>query len=308
MSEHEISTLLALITHSEEKNIRPSLKPGVGVVYEIGGVELQADKLKTLSEKGYLEQAGFLSFPTCPTCGDTQLTIEVRCPKCKSNMLEKGDMVIHYECNYIAPVEEFAKEIGKYVCPRCGKTLKRVGIDYGRPGIGFKCANCGEVFQFPLYLVTCSNGHTSKLDEIDMKYFPIYRKGTQLENLGYLLEIIETISESLTIRGFKVKKLSQITGVSSAKHIVPIFIESPQPLIVEFLTHESNLHYQLMQILVKSMDLNAVVILVSRPELEATLKSILNPERVRLVTASTNEEIIIKVIEEVLTLSAAAKP
>jgi hypothetical protein len=51
--------------------------------------------------------------------------------------------------------------------------LRRVGIDYGRPGLGFKCFSCHRVFQYPAIILSCEGGHDFKVDEVELKTYPV---------------------------------------------------------------------------------------------------------------------------------------
>ena len=175
---NDISTILSLLSkQSDEQELKPLLKPELGgIIYILGeNFEVTYEKLRPSEKKGLLKSKGFAAFSICSKCESLNLRAQLVCPECRSQAIFKSDLMIHYECQNTAPAEEFLSNIrGGYYCKKCRKDMKRVGIDYGNPGIGFKCSSCEKVFQFPLVLSHCESGHTSKIDELDLKSYPIY--------------------------------------------------------------------------------------------------------------------------------------
>jgi len=299
-----INLLLAMIATYKDRSITlsPTLKAGIGIVYDIMGVDVPADKLSSLHEKGYLEQISLTSFPACKTCSDVSLVIDIKCPYCKSSSLSKIDLLTHYECGFAGSIEDFLKQNQKeYTCPKCRKTLKRVGIDYGRPGIGFKCLNCGEAFQFPLYYVKCSNNHITKLDEVELKSYPVYSIGDNLRSMRHLITIIERLKEILQNAGINSKIMVKIAGKSGAQHLIPLYITNSRNICIEFLTDGDNLINQFMQIIVKSLDLDAFFLVATYVDLDQKFTSVINPQRIKIVKVKSGEEHL-TVASEVMSL------
>jgi DNA-directed RNA polymerase subunit RPC12/RpoP len=116
--ERDMLSLLALMVRQSLKEIKPVFKAKIGVVYDLAGLDIPAEKIEASRLPGYLEAAGGVSFATCPRRGSQLLSIQIRCPSCQGRSLVKADLMVHYECGYVAPVEEFAKDSG-YTCPGC---------------------------------------------------------------------------------------------------------------------------------------------------------------------------------------------
>ncbi|MCS6788654.1 MAG: hypothetical protein NZ733_05130, partial [Aigarchaeota archaeon] len=148
---------------------------GIGVYYDVGGLKLPESKMYLLADVGILKVTGHVAFPSCPICGTLDLAVDVRCPNCLGTDLAKVDLVIHYECHYSDDISRFRTEHGELVCPACSRSLKTVGIDYGRPGIGYSCNACNNKFQFPVYKMTCRNEHVMRLDELALIRVPIFK-------------------------------------------------------------------------------------------------------------------------------------
>lgn len=309
MLEHDLEFLYLLIDHlkiaSKQGDVYlvPKLKFDIGIVYEIGDFLVQASRLSTLNEKGFLEKVASSTFPTCKICDDVSLMLEVRCPFCMDNNLIKTDLMTHYECGYTGPVGSFP-EMGdsKYLCPKCKRKITRVGIDYGRPGVGFKCFRCGESYQFPLYLLKCSKGHQQRVDEINLKSYPVYRVSKRIIQFKDTLVIAEKIRDYLMSMGIDAGVLHKITGKSQATHLIPIFIDTTPPICVDFILDDEDAKDQLMAVIVKSLDVDAYFIVATFTEVEPSLASVVNPEKIKLVSVKRDNavEVILKEIEEAM--------
>jgi hypothetical protein len=303
--DNDSSVLAVLSLLSDEANkgreLRPTQKTGFGgVVYDLGsGIEISYDKLKLSEKKGLLTVSGYLAFSTCSKCEDLNLQTQLFCPECSSQDLLKSDLLIHYECQTTGPVEEFQSSVRNgYYCKRCRKELKRVGIDYGNPGIGFKCRECEKVFQFPLVLSRCSAGHTSKIDEINLKSFPKYVIGGNAEGLSTLLIESQTLKAHLEKRDIKSKMLASLMGSSGTYHVVPLLLTLPgspegENIAIEFVNDSANIEKSMLQLLMKSADLEKLrMIIVHRGEADAIeqIRSVVNPKKVRVLSGSGDSD------------------
>jgi hypothetical protein len=303
--DNDSSVLAVLSLLSDESNrgreLRPTQKTGYGgVVYDLGsGIEISYDKLKISEKKGLLTVSGYLAFSTCSKCEDLSLQTQLFCPECSSQDLLKSDLLIHYECQTTGPVGEFQSTVRNgYYCKRCRKELKRVGIDYGNPGIGFKCRECEKVFQFPLVLSRCSSGHTSKIDEINLKSFPKYVIGGNAEGLSNLLIDSQTLKTHLEKRDIKSKMLASLMGSSGTYHVVPLLLTLPgsqegENIALEFVNDDANIEKSMLQLLMKSADLEKLrMIIIHRGEADAIeqIRSVVNPKKVRVLSASGNSD------------------
>jgi len=208
----------------EGQEVRPQHIRGIGIVYNIGELTIREDKLLSLIRRGFFRIKGHIAFPICPICGDVDLSLNVYCPNCNSQDLLKVDVVIHYECHYADDISAFRRPEG-LTCPVCEKTLKVVGVDYGRPGISYKCNNCTNVFQFPLIGFTCSKGHVLRLDELVLHRSPVvvYEPSKALrESAAWkILDLVEVLKS----RGYKAEPFALLRGtVTRAEYIVDVLV------------------------------------------------------------------------------------
>ena len=116
------------------------------------------DLLDELSKIGILMREVYENRVVCPVCGSHLLAIQLSCPTCGSPKLISGSVIEHLTCGYLDLEEGFRK--GELlVCPKCGRTLKAIGVDYRKPGVMYKCGGCGKFSSSPRRRYTCSEGH-----------------------------------------------------------------------------------------------------------------------------------------------------
>jgi hypothetical protein len=304
-----ILSLLSDISN-EGKELRPFLKPEYGgIVYELGsGFEVSYEKLRQSEKKGLIRGNGFLAFTACPKCENLNLQTQLFCPECKSQALLKSDLLIHYECQSTGPVEEFQSSLRNgYYCQKCRKELKRVGIDYGNPGIGFKCSSCEKVFQFPLVLSRCDYGHSSRIDELDLKSYPKYTLGGNAKGLSTLLVECRNLKSELEKKSMKVKILATLRGASGATHVAPLLLTKPfqgsdEQIALELVSDESNFEKTVLQLLLKSADLQSVkMIIIYKGSLTSIdhIKAVVNPQKVKVLLLTDPAQLPDQIIKEV---------
>lgn len=299
-----VLAILSLLSESsnEGKELRPILDSGYGgIVYDLGsGFEVAYEKLRQSEKKGLLDSSGFLAFSACPKCDSLNLQTQLFCPDCSSQDLIKSDLLIHYDCQSTGPIEEFqSKIVNGYYCHKCRKELKRVGIDYGNPGIGFKCSSCEKVFQFPRVLSRCDSGHTSKIDELNLKSYPKYTLGSNAKGLSPLLVESRNLKNALDKKNIQSKILTTIKGVSGASHVVPLLLTMPSPpegeinekekVAIEFINDESNFEKSVLQLLLKSADLEKIRMIIIYKGSSTSIdqiKAIVNPKKVKVLLAT----------------------
>lgn len=282
------STLAFLASYAGKSTepISPVFRHGTGVVYEINGVELSVEKIKAYEQERLLSVAGTKPFPACPRCTSLLLSIQLNCPDCKKQSLARSEIMIHYECEYSGQVEEFvSQKDSEYVCPKCSKTLKRVGIEYGKPGIGFKCRDCRRVFQYPLVNIACSSGHLSKLDELDLKPFPMYMVNEDIQGFADLAGYFISIQKALLGSSIESEVLARVRGRSGVVHILPLVVRTAKvQAVVDFILNEAGSDAKVLQKILRSADLGQFVALLFVPSpLVGQLSSMVNPEKIRLL-------------------------
>jgi len=303
---HFFSSIYKLLSRREEVEFRPRLNPEVGVTYDFFGIEVPAEKARLYWEKDFLEVSDEVAFPACPKCWDVRLTILLLCPKCGSMNLEKRDLMIHYECNYLAPVEVF-EEIreGVYKCPRCGRAMSRIGIDYGRPGLGFNCKKCGAIFQVPLLEMECRNGHRSRIQDLEVERFPVYRLSRQVVKFAPIYNFLERLWGELVQRGLASELFARIRGVSGQIHIVPLYVDSSPAVVIEIMPPDFIDEQSLLGVAIKALDISDSIILLILPGgVFEQVEEVFNPERVKVIRVASLENSVGEIVDEVVRLAS----
>lgn len=305
---NEITALLSLLSENPDNpELRPALRPELGgVVYDLGsGFNIPYEKLKPTEKKGILKRVGFTSFPACPKCKSLNLQTRLGCPDCKSQAIFKSDLLVHYECQNTGPVEEFQSSVHNgYYCQKCRKELKRVGIDYGNPGIGFKCSACEKVFQFPLVMSHCGDNHASKIDELDLSSYPNYIIGENAKGLSILLSETQTLKKALEKENIRSQILVQLRGASGANHVIPLLLIAPsgEQVAIEFITDESQIEQAILQLLLKSADLpktRMIIVCKSSSPIDHITK-VVNPLKVKVLLSAEISLLSRQIIQEVI--------
>jgi hypothetical protein len=284
----DIFAVISLWAESDEKELRPFLAQGMGIVYDLAGFHVTYEKIKIAEKKGFLKTAGSTSFSSCPKCQSHVLQVQLVCPDCKFQSIVKSDLLIHYDCQYSGPVEEFRSSLRDgYFCRKCNKELKRVGIDYGNPGIGFKCSNCEKVFQFPVVLSYCDEGHSSKIDELDLRSYPNFVIGDNAPGLAKVLADSRALHGILQKSNIHSELTVQLAGASGTNHLIPLLVTTPagDKVAVEFTPEEPDIEQIILQLLLKSADLEKTrMVIISRStDLVAQITQLVNPQKVRAV-------------------------
>jgi hypothetical protein len=180
--------------------------------------------LNDLYEEGILKREFYDKIFQCQKCGSFQVKLNPVCPNCNSFNLSKDRTIEHLECGHVDFEENFKTEKG-YVCPKCGKELKQIGVDYSRPGILYKCRDCNEIFGEPLDRWRCMKClSTFPRMEIKEKDIYTYTLNDAVRD-KILLEIRpkRQIEEFLKRGGYDVQSSTRIAGRSGMKHEVDIF-------------------------------------------------------------------------------------
>jgi predicted RNA-binding Zn-ribbon protein involved in translation (DUF1610 family) len=285
--------MYGLAGENPSQELVPAYRSDFGVVYKIGEIEVPADRVKALTQnEGVLDVVGIISFAMCPTCESLNLTVLMKCPNCGKQTLSKSEMVIHYECGHLAPLQEIIKPNENiYTCPKCGKPMKRMGIDYGRPGLAFTCPECKQASQYPLIKLLCERGHELKVDEPELRIYYVYRLGKALQTVPRIVKLLNSIKAKLTELGHNCVLLAKVTSPTGSVYITPLLVFGVPPLIADFILEETNWDVQVLGAIKKTAALNVRSLLVVKRGLEQPVKDMVNPERIKVVAFETEDEI-----------------
>lgn len=103
---------------------------------------------------GFLENQRLLSgefvdkIHYCGGCGSAFLNFRETCPDCHGTNLRLEDLIHHFRCAHVAPMEDFQRQ-GGLRCPKCEHELRQIGVDYDKPSSVYVCMDCGHTTQDP---------------------------------------------------------------------------------------------------------------------------------------------------------------
>ncbi len=156
-----IKTLRKMV--SRGKSLNPVLIPESKFAYTYPLIDIQfpeQDSIRMFSileliEKEKMAEKVFVErLHYCNKCFSAHLNFKETCPKCNSSNLHIEDVIHHFSCGYVGEEREFVRE-GNYICPKCGRKLRHIGVDYDKPSVMYTCNSCGYKFQDPVVWSKC---------------------------------------------------------------------------------------------------------------------------------------------------------
>ena len=184
--------------------------------------EASSSTVNTLLDE--MESAGFLlseavaSLAVCPKCGSHKLILQLSCPACGSAKVEKAFMIEHMSCGHVDREERFGSD-GELKCPKCGKTLRGIGVDYRRLGTLTVCLACGGKFPAPMKRYTCSRLHTFEEAEAAIRHVKAYRLNPAKKSFveGEIIDF-QSILEKVAGKGWLFQAPAVLKGRSGVEH------------------------------------------------------------------------------------------
>ncbi len=286
MCMYELTWVLVLFRSLHDNMIKPTIK-NLGVVYDVNGIELSKEQLSELEHEGLLVGSGYEYYPSCNVCNSMALTTLLLCPSCKSSMLEKHDLIVHYDCGSISSLQEIVSSNGIYKCSKCSKSFNRIGIDYGRPGYGFKCIRCNTITQFPLVSIICDKGHSLSPYDLNINKVKCYTLSSEAKRFAKIYDELLHVKDRLTrADSIYVDVLYKVKGLSGVEHIVALYIRYKDDITItiDYIANASVMDW--FRIITKVMDIpNTLSIIITADEdIESNILSLLNKYKIRLVT------------------------
>ncbi|HEB77669.1 MAG TPA: hypothetical protein ENI90_03965 [Methylothermaceae bacterium] len=127
--------------------------PGLGALFDTVDPSLFS-LLEELAGDGCLDAGFFSRAPFCQSCGSAFLHFIETCPRCGSAELQAEQILHHYRCAYVGPIDDFRRDQG-LVCPKCQIPLRQLGTDYDRPADVWVCGRCNHSFQDAEVMTCC---------------------------------------------------------------------------------------------------------------------------------------------------------
>jgi hypothetical protein len=149
-------TLLRL-AYSRDVAIEASFAPDSVLLIDyrlLGRVSGTRQRLEALAELDLLRRRFFTRSHSCGQCGSARLHAYEACPSCGGGDLVDESIVHHYRCGWQGPESHFVAD-RLLVCPKCRRTLRNFGVDYGKPGIVVSCRGCDAAADEPVAKFAC---------------------------------------------------------------------------------------------------------------------------------------------------------
>jgi hypothetical protein len=208
---------------------------GIGYNYPILSVNFSRHEehqvlniINIMLEEKLMKKEFLDSVYLCTKCTTGYLSYREVCPKCNSSNATSQDIVHHFPCSYVGPIEDFKNQIDDALnCPKCNKTLRHIGVDYDKPSIINDCLSCGHRFQdfnVKAKCMTCKfDNEVEKLNKSSINTLSITKKGQIMSVSGYvttskdLQEIIGTVKLDTfrTMLKYEIERLKQTEGNSN---------------------------------------------------------------------------------------------
>lgn len=181
-----VRLLKRMVTETEGQLIPSfSMASASGYAYpiaqEILGTAAGAEAvyLEALAEANYLTRVFFDKVLQCPACHGSHLNLRDLCPQCNQADIAPVTLVHHFSCSNIAPEDEYLRGI-TYVCPKCHKELRHIGVDYDKPGQRYQCNSCHHLQAHAYTGGQCRSCHkTFRAEDCPRKNIYLYRLGPQ---------------------------------------------------------------------------------------------------------------------------------
>jgi Thaumarchaeal output domain 1 len=145
------------LAYSRDTAIKAMFDPNLRrlVKYPLLGTAAgETQSLEILADVDLLRRRHFTRTHACTKCDSARLHVYEACPSCGGADLQEEPLIHHYRCG-CQEVESHFKQDQLLVCPKCHRTLRHFGVDYGKPGTAVICASCGAVNSEPLVNFIC---------------------------------------------------------------------------------------------------------------------------------------------------------
>lgn len=264
------------------------------------------DLIKRLVEEGILVRQPHDNVLCCSKCHSVEIYLEFFCPKCNSPNLSRDVIIEHYACGHVGVEEEFLKD-NEYVCPKCRKTLKQIGIDYIKPGIAYKCLDCSEEFSQPEEKWICQNcDNRFETQGIFLRDLYLYKLNDEARSkLSSIFFDARRIVDYLKKQGYRTERPATIKGVSGLTHRFDIYAvkgkgSAARRIIVKiFLSPTEVTCHDILALYAEAWDVKPdSLIVIAVPQLETAAKKYAETYNITCIEADKAEDAVKKLNAE----------
>jgi hypothetical protein len=195
-----INKVINLLTSRDKKHIKaiPYNKSGIGYFYPEISVNFNAiDEfnviriLKIAEDEGMFTSTFAERVYLCTNCNGGFLNYREVCPQCSSSHARTEDLVHHFPCAYVGPINDFQNTIDDDLnCPKCNKKLRHIGVDYDKPSVLHTCLKCSHQYQdysVKAKCISCQfDNPVENLISKEIRDYTITRKGISVAYNGFI--------------------------------------------------------------------------------------------------------------------------
>lgn len=232
-----ITKLISLLYIKEKKTVEPVpyvysninyYYPLLSVNFDLSEEHSTLNVLKIAEEEGILRSEYFDRVYLCSSCSSAHLSYREVCPKCSSSNTKPDDIIHHFPCGYVGPMNDYKNQIDdKLDCPKCNKRLRHIGVDYDKPSVIYECNHCAHTFQDYYVNAKClsceSDKSVDQLRSIEIRSYRLTKKGELAAIKGFVTttkDIDETVGAIKydtfkTMLKYEIERLRQTEGDSN---------------------------------------------------------------------------------------------
>jgi len=192
------------------------------------GVKETRKLLRSLANKGFLEEKNYDSAISCPNCESNIVHSKYSCPQCESKNVHKIQLIEHPFCGYIGNRDEFEPD-GELTCPKCktklgsfAKAQSKNQTDKSKVirviGSSYSCDKCGSKFEKPNITHICDRcDATFTYKEANYDKLPLYELTEKVDSLAprrFVMDAMTNLQKLLLGKGYTVERDAKIRGKS----------------------------------------------------------------------------------------------
>ena len=155
----------------------------------LGTVVGEQRNLEMLARLDLLRRRHFTRTHACAKCSSARLHVYEACPGCGGADLREEPLLHHYRCGCLEVESHFSQD-QFLICPKCHRSLRHFGVDYGKPGTAVVCVACGATNSEPLVYFACLDcGSVTPADDAkatDWYHYDLTDDGVRTLRQGYL--------------------------------------------------------------------------------------------------------------------------
>jgi TackOD1 domain-containing protein len=316
--DHKAKSILSQLSEKGIRTLEPRFEHDIGFRYaDLEGLDLreQLDILHQFEKEGLVTSELSDTILRCPECESTRFSLQLSCTVCKSSNVTRGAVIEHLLCGNIDFDGKYGKdETNVLVCPKCGKRLKAIGVDYARPGIFYRCLDCKALLPQTENAHTCLKC-TKTWNEADLKELHLMKYAVDLEKASQQFvneRLLPLVAELLSSKeGIRAESPGKIKGLSKVEHTFDLLVsnhENGEPILAADLLRDdkdSNRmdNVRILAFYAKCLDANYSTsnvvekILVTHSELEKEAKELAAAYGITVIQTTSPDDLTSIILE-----------